>query len=67
MGAGGDMGVGVGELSGGWDYDKEGERMDKQQDGGPAFPHLVYNAHADGSAVADTVRRDVGNLNGGGQ
>ena len=30
------MGVGVGELSGGWDYDKEGERMDKQQDGGPA-------------------------------
>ena len=38
MGAGGDMGVGVGELSGGWDYDKEGERMDKQQDGGPAFP-----------------------------
>ena len=38
MGAGGDMGVVVGELSGGWDYDKEGERMDKQQDGGPAFP-----------------------------
>ena len=25
MGAGGDMGVGVGELSGGWDYDKEGD------------------------------------------